>query len=435
MPIRAPADAPRDALTGLMSLTAARKRLGDWLETRPRPPVLAMLLSVGRIDRVNVAYGENTGDGALIEIAQRIRHLETEELPANTTMMARSSGNSFLLLTRADMPEERFTWLAEQLADRVAAPIADPASEYFVRLFPRITLLRVGPEDTADSILDILAEAAVRLEDRAGQRIGWASGDPVTEGRSHHQLEHDLLGALDRDEIEVFFQPQYRVADDALIGAEALARWYHPVLGRIGAGTLFAIAERAEHIAPLSRHIARKALLAAREWPAGLKLSINVTPADLAPGSFAADFAALMDEMAMAPEDLTLEITEQVLLADLDRVSEMLEGLRERGVSLSLDDFGAGYCNFRYLKMLPIDTIKLDKAMIVDVLEDPRDLAVFRAIVAMARALDLQVLVEGIEQEEQRRLLTREGCDFYQGFLKAEPMPGSAFLKLALDQA
>jgi EAL domain-containing protein (putative c-di-GMP-specific phosphodiesterase class I) len=244
-------------------------------------------------------------------------------------------------------------------------------------------------------------------------------------------LEADLLAALDRDEIEVVYQPQYNLPDDRLIGAEALARWQHPQLGRIGASALFAIAERADHIAPLSRLIAERALNDAAQWPGEMRLSLNVTPADLAAASFARELRTLIAASGFAPEQLTLEITEHVLLSELERSAAMLGDLRTSGVRIALDDFGAGFCNFRYLQILPLDYLKLDRAMIEGIADAPKDMAVFRAIVAMAKALGLMVIAEGIETQTQRDLIASEGCEFYQGFLQAAPMSAADFAALS----
>jgi EAL domain-containing protein (putative c-di-GMP-specific phosphodiesterase class I) len=161
-----------------------------------------------------------------------------------------------------------------------------------------------------------------------------------------------------------------------------------------------------------------------------LRLSLNITPADLAADNFALDFAGMAEEIGFPLERITLEIIEQVLLADLDRVSRVLDQLKLFGIRIALDDFGAGFCNFRYLKVLPIDCIKLDRSMLDGVLDDERDLAVFRAILAMAVALDLKVLVEGVENEAQRDLARNEGCESYQGFLRAQPMSADEFLEI-----
>ena len=244
-------------------------------------------------------------------------------------------------------------------------------------------------------------------------------------------IEADLVAALARGEIEIVFQPQFDLASDALVGAEALARWKHPHVGLIGADALFTVAERAGHAAQLSHHIAVAALAAARAWPEHLRLSLNVTPPDLADGAFVMELLRLVDEAGFAPDRLTLEITEQVLIEDLETGAETLTALKQTGIRIALDDFGAGFCNFRYLKLLPVDTLKLDRSMIDGIEQDSRDLAVLRAIVALARALNLTVVAEGIETEGQRAIAAREGCAVYQGFLRSVPLGAGAFLALA----
>lgn len=244
-------------------------------------------------------------------------------------------------------------------------------------------------------------------------------------------LEADLLSALDRREIEVLFQPQFACVSGAVTGAEALARWQHPSLGEIGARDLFAIAERAALVAPLSRHVVARALEDAATWPHNLTLSLNITPEELGDPRFAADFAALIGQSAIAPQRLMLEITEDLLLRNLGQAASALKALRGLGFRTALDDFGAGFCNFRYLRELPLDALKLDKAMVDGVPGDPTALAVFRAIVQVGKALGLAVYAEGIETEIQQAAITAEGCDYWQGFLRAQPMPSASVLALA----
>jgi EAL domain-containing protein (putative c-di-GMP-specific phosphodiesterase class I) len=244
-------------------------------------------------------------------------------------------------------------------------------------------------------------------------------------------LETDLLRALDRREIEVLFQPQFACVSGALTGAEALARWQHPTLGVIGACDLFAIAERARLVAPLSRHVVARALEDAGTWPHNLTLSLNITPEELGDPRFAHDFAVLIGQSTIVPSRLMLEITEDLLLRNLPQAASALRALRGLGFRIALDDFGAGFCNFRYLRELPLDALKLDKAMVGGVPGDPTALAVFRAIVALGKALRLAIYAEGVETEIQRAAITAEGCDFWQGFLRAEPIPSDAVVALS----
>jgi EAL domain-containing protein (putative c-di-GMP-specific phosphodiesterase class I) len=247
--------------------------------------------------------------------------------------------------------------------------------------------------------------------------------------RGGKRLE-ELAAAIEQGQVEILYQPQFASAGNRLVGAEALSRWNHPRLGLISAEALFDIAERAGQATALTRHIAGRALAVARTWPEAVGLSLNVTPADLADEHFVDTIVAVLAGSGLAPERLTLEITEQALVAELDESAARLEQLAGRGIRIALDDFGAGFCNFRYLKRLPLDGLKLDRSMIEGVAHDERDLAVLRGIVAMARALGLWVVAEGIETEDQRQAIAREGCEKWQGYLGGVPMTAEEFSAL-----
>lgn len=421
-----------DRLTGIPGIEAVFERVSTWREDPVLMPhmahVHAMLLSLRRLDAINMAYGAAAGDGALEEVAARISHFAEEELDG-PWLLARAGGGSFLLVANEACSRERWQLVADQLADMIARPIPVPSG--ILRLSPRVALIRALTGESVESMLDRLGHALGDAHELHGSRLAWADGEVTPPGRSAQQLEADLLVAIDRDEIEVLFQPQFDLTDDSLTGAEALARWNHPDLGRIGAAALFAIAERADHVGPLSRHIAHKAMWAAKQWPGQLRLSINVTAADLAFGSYTRQMLDLVRESGFPPRRLTLEVTEQTLIGDITLAAQTMAEFSAQGIRIALDDFGAGFCNFRYLKVLPIHYLKLDRSMIDGITTDRRDVAVLRAIVAMARALDLQVIAEGIEEEGQRVVAAREGCAYFQGFLRAQPMSAAMFAKLA----
>jgi EAL domain-containing protein (putative c-di-GMP-specific phosphodiesterase class I) len=243
----------------------------------------------------------------------------------------------------------------------------------------------------------------------------------------------ELTAAIEQGQVEILFQPQFASAGNRLVGAEALSRWNHPRLGRIGIEALFDVAERCGRAAELTSHIAIRALTVARTWPGHLRLSVNVSAADLVDDNFANTILAALTVADFDPQRLTIEITEQALMSEFDRSGIQLERLARRGVRIALDDFGAGFCNFRYLKHLPLDGLKLDRSMIEGIVEDERDRAVLRGIVAMAWALGLWVVAEGVETEEQRLAIAREGCEKWQGFLGGAPMTASAFAGFAAD--
>lgn len=408
------ADAGRDALTGLPGLAAARL----WLARHEPDFVHAMLVGLHRLSSVNLAYGHAGGDIALAEIGRRIADFAVEELDPGS-MVARVGGGEFLIASDGTISRERWQWLAEALTRRISRGL--PVRGEVLHLVPRTALLRGVPGEAGAAMIDRLDQALGAVQQQAGRRILWADGSHRARGRSAARLEADLIGAMARDEIGIVFQPQYRVADGALVGVEALARWDHAQLGRIGAETLFAIAERGDHVAQLSRHIAGKALAAAVDWDT-LALSLNVTAEDLASDAFAVDFRELLTGTGFVPTRLTLEVTEHALVADFAQSAAALAELASTGVRIALDDFGTGYANFRTLKSLPLDTIKLDASMVRDVDSDPRDRAILTAIVAMARALGLKIVCEGVERESQLAVLQQEGCDTFQGFLRSGPI-------------
>ena len=211
-PPKADRDAP-DELTGLGGLVLLHETVAgwrkDWQATAHPCPINAMLVSLGRIDTVNVAFGETAGDLALVEVARRIRHFAGDELESDTWLAARLVGGNFLLVARAEMSADRWQWLAEALADALAAPIANPSGENSLRLWPRIALMKWGESDDVDIMLDRLSEVSARLRMSSGRRIAWSDEAMDSVARTHIELESDLLAAIDRDEIEILFQPQY----------------------------------------------------------------------------------------------------------------------------------------------------------------------------------------------------------------------------------
>ena len=420
----------RDALTGLPGIAAARARLDGWAGD---VPAHGLLLSLPRLPAINLAHGTKTGDGVLAEVAARLAHFAAAEFEG-PWFAARAGGSTFLLLAGEPLSRERWELLAHGLAERIARPL--PGLAPAVRAGSHIALVRGLPGEGADSLLDRLMQALGMFEKRGGRRLLWADGTSLRPGLAGPALEAELAGALERGEIEVLFQPQFALVPGApghgaLTGAEALARWNHPRLGRVGAAALFALAERADLVLPLSAAIAASALSQAARWPGALRLSLNVTSGDIATPDWA---ERLLDQVAASgfpPGRLTLEVTEEALIADVTAAARILARLARSGIRLALDDFGAGFCNFRYLKLLPLHYLKLDRSLMDGIGEEGRDRAVLRGLVAMARALELEVVAEGIEDTAQERAAAEEGCATMQGFLRGKPMGAAAFLALA----
>ena len=213
------------------------------------------------------------------------------------------------------------------------------------------------------------------------------------------------------------------------MGVEALARWRHPQLGELGAVPLFATAARSDFVVQLSTHVQQRALSLAATWPKSLtdlRVSVNVTAADMALPGFAEDFLARVDEAGFPRERLTVELTESGLIADLAGAANLLARLRGAGLRVAIDDFGTGYSSLAYLKALPLDYLKIDKTLADDITGSTRDRIVVRGVIDMARSLGLAVITEGVESEIQLTLLAREGCNYYQGYLCSPPIDSAA---------
>jgi EAL domain-containing protein (putative c-di-GMP-specific phosphodiesterase class I) len=355
------------------------------------------------------------------------------ELLGSGAIVARMSGAEFLLAARDS--EGRATLAAERLAAELARP-------YAVAETPVVSGVRIGiavaeRDDQAGSLLRRASEAladAKASDSTTIRRVGGEGGDALPI----EKLAIDLRHALDRDEIEVRFQPQVAVATGAIVGVEALARWEHGRLGVLGAETLLAAADRADLAIALSDRIQAKALAAAARWPAslgGLRLSINLTAADIARPGFADLFLDRVDSSGFPRSRLTVEITESGLIDDLGAAAGLLAMLRGAGCRVAIDDFGTGYSSLAYLKALPLDYLKIDKHLAQDIEGTPRDRVVVRGVIEMARSLGLAVIAEGVETAEQLDLLAKEGCNYYQGFLCAEALASEALAALVEEKA
>jgi EAL domain-containing protein (putative c-di-GMP-specific phosphodiesterase class I) len=240
--------------------------------------------------------------------------------------------------------------------------------------------------------------------------------------RSIAALARDLPGAIERDEIEIVFQPQAGIADGRIVGVEALARWRHPRLGEVGADALLAAADRAGLAMEVSAHLQTRALDAVARWPAALahlRVAINITADDVAAPDSAASVLARIAASGVAPERITLEITESGLLDDLSAAAAVFAAWQAAGCRIAIDDFGTGYSSLAYLQALPLDYLKMDKALTAGIAGSARDRIVVRGVIAMGRSLGLAVIAEGVETEAQRALLEAEACDLYQGYLCA----------------
>jgi EAL domain-containing protein (putative c-di-GMP-specific phosphodiesterase class I) len=264
---------------------------------------------------------------------------------------------------------------------------------------------------------------------KAKGRAHWRHFEPVMADSAYAELKMEgrLAQAVRDHEFVLHFQPQLRLADDALVGCEALIRWDQPGRGLVEPDEFIPLAESRRLMLPIGAWVLREALRAARRWQAlgwqGLRVAVNLSALEFQAGDFVESVQRLLQEEGADGHLLELELTERMLMEDLSLVRSSLHRLQALGVSIAIDDFGTGYTSLAHLKDLPIDRLKIDRSFVKDLPDERGSAAIASAIIQMARSLGLRTVAEGVETEAQRDWIRRQGCDELQGFLAARPMP------------
>jgi diguanylate cyclase (GGDEF)-like protein len=432
VPLEGGAWQSRDPMTGVRDGRAARAWIARQLalEGEGQPALVVLLLAVSRFDTINAAFGRPTGDAVLQAAARRIERLADGD--GRRRLVARIAGAEFAILLAAPTSLGEGRFLAGQLVEALGRPFM--SGDHVITLGSRVGVVASEEGEDAAGLLRRASAALAEAKASEAGPVKVVDAGAASDSALGDQLEIDLRRALDQDEIEILFQPQVSVASRRIVGAEALARWRHPRFGELGAMTLFGVAERSDYLVQLSDHVQRKAIAAAAAWPealAGLRLSVNITAADIVRPGFAEQFIRLVDETGFDPARLTVEVTESGLIEDLGAAGNLLARLRQGGLRVAIDDFGTGYSSLAYLKALPLDYLKIDKRLVEDISGSPRDQVVVRSVIDMARSLGLEVIAEGVETEEQLALLAREGCNLYQGFLCSPPVDSGRLAEMA----
>lgn len=392
--------------------------LVGWLSEHPRAAVIAAALS--RLDLVNAAHGRPACDAVLIKAGERI---------------AAAAGGRAVVTQE---PNGLFLVGAEtgEVADAIAETLARPyrIGGVAVMVGARIGLALPAAGNDGVERVRRACEALTDARASSGSTVRIAEPDGAAPLNA---LAADLHHAVAAGEIGVVFQPQVEIATGRISGVEALARWAHPRLGPLGADALFGAAERADLGVALSDHIQELTLIRAAAWPrllGTLRLSLNLTAADVARAGFARLFLERVDRSGFPRGRLTVEVTETGMIRELDAAAALLAELRGAGCRVAIDDFGTGYSSLAYLKALPLDYLKIDRALAADIAGNPRDRVVVRGVIEIARALGIGVIAEGVETPQQLALLAAEGCGWYQGFLRAGPLDEAALVAMIEGQ-
>jgi diguanylate cyclase (GGDEF)-like protein len=417
----------REALTDDLTLLANRRQLLRQLEqavraaSDDRGSVALLVIDLDHFKELNDTLGHHAGDDLLRQIGPRLKGVLRE-----SDTLARLGGDEFGLVLGARSNRES----ALRVADKVRTALADPFDVADVRLHVSASVgIALFPEH-GQTGQELLRMADVAMYEAKGAHTG---RELYRADRDTHTLERltlvaDLERALATDEITVHFQPKANAATRAVVGVEALVRWFHPVRGFIGPDAFVTLAEHSGLGRALTTRVLDISLDQCRDWRwAGhdLDVSVNVTVADLLDADFPDDVTAALAARGVPPSALMIEITERSILSDPVRVSSVLAALRDRGVGVSLDDFGTGYSSFTHLRTLPVNEVKIDRSFVAQMTSDHAAAAIVASTIQLSHALGLEVVAEGVEDEETWRRLAEAGCQLIQGYALARPAPAA----------
>ena len=412
--------AVHDSLTGMANRLLFNDRLEHALVKRPGAtmPLVVLLCDLDDFKAINDSGGHSVGDQVLAEVGTRLQR----EIRAGDTVARLSADEFAILMDAADL--EMAGELAEQIRRALLPPIV--VGDQAITVQASIGLAQATPgELTAEQVLRN-ADVAMYLAKESGK-----SGIAVYESRRHSEsmarleLRADLQRALTRSELVLHYQPTIDLASGRVVGFEALVRWQHPTQGLLGPNVFIPIAEESGLIQPLGTWVLREAITAA----AGMQrigvrptMSVNVSSQQLVQSNFVELVLDTLAHAGLASDRLVLEITETVVLKDLDRVAPRLAALRDRGVKIAIDDFGTGYSSLAYLSQLPVDVLKVDKSFIDRVTTDQHDASLAEAIISLSQSMNFTTVAEGVEQKDQASWLLEARCNYGQGYLWSKPV-------------
>nr|WP_269106668.1 EAL domain-containing protein [Massilia sp. TS11] len=419
--------AHHDALTGLENRFALNLRLEQMLQAARRTgeAVAVLFIDLDHFKKINDSQGHETGDLLLVSVAQRLRELLRE-----MDTIARLGGDEFIVVMGGDPSPDAVRAVAVRIVESLSAPFdlhgktAHSGASVGVAMYPA---------DGADPGT-LLRHADMAMYAAKGQGRGnFQFFSAAMNAATHEKLmmEGQLWQALERQEFELYLQPQVELGSGRVIGAEALLRWRHPELGMVTPDRFIPIAEESGQILPIGEWVLGRALALLASWQQGplaqLRLAVNLSARQCHGAGLLPLLDGLLRQHAVAPQRLELEITESAAMQDPERTRQLLRALRERGIKVAIDDFGTGYSSLSYLKLFAIDRIKIDRGFVKDIESDPNDAVIVGATIALAHSLGLEVIAEGVETSAQRDFLAAKQCELSQGYLFARPLPLAEF--------
>ncbi|MDP5240956.1 EAL domain-containing protein [Uliginosibacterium sp. 31-16] len=428
--------AHHDPLTALPNRTLFQDRLEQALGRAERSgSMLALLfLDLDRFKTINDSLGHLVGDRLLQSVAERLQHCVRD-----TDTICRQGGDEFIIV----LPEIQDTEAPARIAEKILRRLAEPFEVDSHVLGTSFSIgIAVYPDDgtDADTLMKNADTAMYHAKENGRNTYRFFTETMNANALDRLQVENHLRRALEHNELSLHFQPQVNLHTGAIVGGEALLRWQSDALGFVPPGRFIPIAEESGLIVPIGRWVLREACRLAMSWyENGIRnvtVAVNISALQFRRDDIVACVRDVLAETGLPPEYLELELTESLLMEHVEDVLDTVQRLKTLGVRLSIDDFGTGYSSLSYLKRFAVDRLKIDQGFVRDMVEDPDDAAIVRAIIQLGRSLKLEVIAEGAESRHQVDFLMREGCRESQGYFFCPPVANDVFMDmLARGQA
>ncbi len=420
--------AEHDALTGLPNRTLLNRKVVVLLEkaSQAGKSLAVAFVDLDNFKLVNDSLGHAAGDELLKVVAQRI-----SAQIRSSGIVSRIGGDEFIIVLEEN--QDPFHERLKAILEGISEPLTIDGVEIRVSCSIGVACSRKHG-DTASELFANADMALYRVKESGRNGIQLFTPAMGEEARSKLSRIEELRRAVERNEFVIHYQPQKDMSSGQVIGVEALVRWQHPVDGLLLPGTFIPLAEETGLVVLIGDMVLREACRQARAWqdqglPA-LRIAVNVSARQFLENSLIDQVASALQAADLDPQWLELELTESLIMRDVEGAIERMHALRELGVSIAIDDFGTGYSSLSTLRRFPLSRLKIDRSFIADIPEKAGDMAITSAIVSLGRTLELEVIAEGVETEEQAQFLEGAGCEMFQGFLFAKPLPASEVGKL-----
>ena len=419
-----------DVLTGLANRLLLRERLEQAMAVarRSKLPLWVVFIDLDRFKFVNDTLGHDAGDTLLKLIADRLRDATRE-----VDTVARLGGDEFVLLLPQHANSDPGQLILQRVLDAVAQPLQVNGHEFFLTCSMGVATYP-DDGDSAETLIKHADIAMYRAKEQG--RNHWQSYAPAMNASmlARLSLESELRHALERGQFHLVYQPQVELDSGTVVGMEALLRWQHPVLGAIAPGDFIHLAEEMGLIVPIGAWVLQTACAQAKAWQraglGGLRLAVNLSARQFRQSGLLQSVREILAATGLEARFLELELTESMMMQDVEQAIATMGKLKALGLQLSIDDFGTGYSSLAHLRHFPIDVLKIDKSFVSDILYSADDAAIVHAIIALAHSLRLKVIAEGVETAQQLDFLRQHGCDQMQGYLFSRPLAAPAFEQL-----